>query len=200
MIRNSNLASVNFREPKTQVRAGLGILLVANLIAALFAFHVIGDSPADLDAQLTAAQTSFRGAEQHLNKSKTLSHNMELSRQQGGTFLASYMTPRKHTFSALSTELNRLAQTAGMKVGDLNYSVLNPIEGAEDLESLTITGNFEGNYAQLVKMVNLLDRSPRFLILDTLQVAPQPKGDILSATIKMNAFVKDDQSDGEAVK
>jgi hypothetical protein len=187
------LSSINFREPKTQVRAGLGVLLVANLIAAVFAFHLIGDSPADLDAQLTAAQTSFRGAQQHLNKTRALIHNMEVSRNQGGKFLASYMTSRKHTYSALDGELNKLAETSGMKVGDLNYSILDPIEGAEDLESLTITANFEGNYAQLVKMVNLLDRSPRFLLIDSLQVAPQPKGDVLNATFKMNAFVQNDE-------
>ena len=195
MIKNSNLSSINFREPKTQVRVGLGILLVANLIAAVFAFHLIGDSPADLDAQLTSAQSSFRGAQQHLNKSKTLLNNMELGRAQGGKFLASYMTSRKHTYSALDGELNKLAETAGMKVGDLNYSILDPIEGAEDLETLTITANFEGNYAQLVKMVNLLDRSPRFLLIDNLQVTPQPKGDILNATFKMNAFVQNDQQE-----
>lgn len=200
MIRNSSLPSMNFREPKTLVRAGLGILLLTNLVAALFAFHLVGDSPADLDAQLTAAQTAFRGAQQHLNKSKTLIHNMELSRQQGDKFLASYMTNRKHTYSALDSELNKLAESAVMKVGDLNYTMLDPIEGSGDLETLTITANFEGNYAQLVKMVNLLDRSPRFLLIDSLQVAPQPKGDILNATIKMNAFVKDDQSDQEAAQ
>jgi hypothetical protein len=195
MIKSSSLSSINFREPKTQVRAGLGVLLVANLIAAVLAFHLIGDSPADLDAQLTAAQTSFRGAQQHLNKSNTLLHNMELGRAQGGKFLASYMTSRKHTFSALDSELNKLAETAGMKVGDQNYSILDPIEGAEDLETLTITANFEGNYAQLVKLVNLFDRSPRFLLIDSLQVAPQPKGDVLNATFKMNAFVQDNKQE-----
>ena len=194
MTRNFSLSSINFREPKTQVRAGLGLLLTANLIAAVFAFHLIGDSPADLDAQLTAAQTAFRSARQHLNKSKTLIHNMELSRSQGDKFLASYMTSRKHTFSALDSELNKLAETAGMKVGDLSYTMLDPIEGSGDLETLTITANFEGNYAQLVKLVNLLDRSPRFLLIDSLQAAPQPKGDILNVTIKMNAFVKDDNN------
>jgi hypothetical protein len=193
MVRNSNLSSINFREPKTQVRVGLGVLLLANLVAAVFAFHLIGDSPADLEAQLTSAQSSFRGAQQHLNKSKTLLQNMQVGRAQGGKFLASYMTSRKHTYSELDGELNKLAVTAGMKVGDLNYSLLDPIEGAEDLETLTITANFEGNYAQLVKMVNLLDRSPRFLLIESLQVAPQPKGDILNATFKMNAFVQNDQ-------
>ena len=193
MIRNSNLASINFREPKTLVRAGLGVLLLANLIVAVFAFHLIGDSPADLNAQLTSAQSSFRGAQQHLNKSKALLQNMELGRAQGGKFLASYMTNRRHTYSALDGELNKLAESAGMKVGEFTYSALDPIEGAEDLESLTITASFEGNYAQLVKLVNLFDRSPRFLLIDSLQVAPQPKGDVLNATFKRNAFVQNDQ-------
>jgi type IV pilus assembly protein PilO len=200
MTRNYSLPPINFREPKTLVRAGLGVLLLANLVAAVFAFHLIGDSPADLDARLTAAQTGFRAAQQHLNKSKTLIRNMELSRDQGGRFLASYMTSRRHTYSALGSELNKLAETSGMKVGDISYTILDPIEGSGDLETLTISANFEGNYAQLVKLVNLLDRSPRFLLIDSLQAAPQPKGDILNVTIKMNAFVKDDENAQEAAQ
>jgi Tfp pilus assembly protein PilO len=186
------LPQINFREPKVLVCAGLGLLLFANLVAAVLAFHLIGDSPAELDAQLTSARAAFRAAQQRLGKSKTLTGNMERSREQGDKFLASYMTSRRHTFSVLASEINKIGETAGMKVGDLNYSYLDPIEGSEDLDMLTITANFEGNYAQLVKFVNLLDRSPRFLLIENLQVAPQPKGDILNATVKLNTFVKDD--------
>jgi hypothetical protein len=57
---------------------------------------------------------------------------------------------------------------------------------------LTINAAFEGGYAQLVKFMNLLDRSPRFLLIDQLQVAPQPKGDILDAVIRLNTFVRDE--------
>jgi Tfp pilus assembly protein PilO len=191
MTRSSS-RHINFREPKNLVRAGLGVLLFANLVAATVAFHLIGDSPAELDAQLSSARAALRGGEQHLNKSKTLIGNMERSREQGDKFLAAYMTSRKHTYSALDSEINKLAETAGMKVGEWNYSNLDPIEGSTDLDMLTITANFEGNYAQLVKFVNLLDRSPRFLMIETLQVTPQPKGDILNATVKLNTFVKDD--------
>ena len=183
---------MNFREPKFLVRAGLGLLLLANLVAATLAFHLIGESPADLDAELTAARANFSAAQQRLNKSKMLTGNMERSRTQGDSFLASYMTNRKHTFSVLDGEINKLAESTGMKVGVWNYSLLDPIEGSGDLDMLTITANFEGSYAQLVKFVNLLDRSQRFLIIESLQVTPQPKGDILDATVKLNAFVKDD--------
>ncbi len=184
---------LNLREPKTLVRAGLGILLAANLVAAIMAFHLIGDSPADLDAQLTSARAAFRNAQHRLEQSMSLAHNTEVSRQQGTLFLASYMTARRRYSSALSSEINKLAESSGMKVGNLNYTLPDPIEGSEDMDTLTITASFVGGYANLVKFVNLLDRSPRFLLINTFQVEPQPRGDVLNATVKMNAFLKDDK-------
>jgi Tfp pilus assembly protein PilO len=189
MTRNFNL---NFREPQVLVRAVLGTLLAANLVMAAFAFHLIGDSPSDLDAQLASVRSAFRAAQERLNHSRALVHNMDLSRKQGTQFEVSYMTSRRHTFGPLDAEINRLAKEAGMKTGTINYSVLDPIENSGDLYMLTINAGFQGGYAQLVKFVNSLDRSPRFLLIDQLQVAPEPKGDILTAAIRFNTFVRDE--------
>lgn len=60
---------------------------------------------------------------------------------------------------------------------------------------MSVTLTLEGNYAQLMKFVNLLDRSPRFLIIETLTVTPRAKSDILSVGVKLDTFVKED-SDG----
>jgi Tfp pilus assembly protein PilO len=184
---------INFKDPKFLVRAALGLLLLANLGAATFAFHVFGDSPADLDARLASIRSGLLSAQLRLNRSRTLSANIEKSREQGDKFLAANMTSRRHTYSAIFEETNKLVVAAGMKMGDVNFAVPDPIEGSDDLDALTITANFEGGYAQLVKFVNLLDRSPRFLVLQSLQVAPQPKGDILNVTIKLSTFVRDDK-------
>ncbi len=187
------IPQINFREPRIMVRAILGALLFANLVAAAFAFHLFGESPANLDAQLTNDRAAFRAAQLRLNKSKSLTHNVNLSREQGDNFLASYVTQRRKHTSVIDNEINSLAHSAGMKVSDLNYSQLDAIENSGDLYMLTITGNFEGGYAQLVKFVNELDRSPRFLIIEQIQVAPQPKGDILNANVKLNTFVRDEK-------
>jgi hypothetical protein len=184
---------IDFREPKVLVRAGLGLLLLANLVAAAFAFHLIGDSPADLDVQLTNARANLGNKQMLLKRSKALIANMQLSRGEGDKFLTDYLTTRKVYYSTIGREINKLAETSGMKVGELNYSLPDPIEGSDNLDTMTITGNFEGGYAQLVKFVNMLDRSSKFLLIEGLQVAPQPKGDILSATVTLNTFVKDDK-------
>ncbi|HEY4084311.1 MAG TPA: GspMb/PilO family protein [Bryobacteraceae bacterium] len=189
MIRSSNL---NFREPQVLVRAALGVLLAANLVVAAFAFHLVGESPNDLDAQLASLRSTFRSSQQHLNKSRGLVRNMDIGRDQGNKFEVSYMTPRRHTFGPLDEELNRIAKDAGMKIGTVNYSLPDPIEGSSDLSMLTITAGFEGGYPQLMKLVNAFDRSPRFLLIDSLQVAPQPKGDVLDAVFRINTFVREE--------
>jgi Tfp pilus assembly protein PilO len=188
MIRSFN----NLREPQVLVRAVLGTLLVANLVVAAFAFHLVGDSPGDLENELAAARSTFRAAQQRLIRTRSLVRNMDVGRNQGSKFEVSYMTTRRQTFGPLDAEINRLAREAGMKVGTVNFSVLDPIENSGDLYMLTINAGFQGGYAQLVKFVNALDRSPRFLLIEQLQVSPEPKGDVLDAAIRFNTFVRDE--------
>jgi len=65
------------------------------------------------------------------------------------------------------------------------------VEGTENLGMMTITANYEGTYADLVKFVNLIDRSKRFLIIDNIQAAPQQQGGKLVSRFKINAFVRE---------
>ena len=59
----------------------------------------------------------------------------------------------------------------------------------DTLEQLTISASFEGSYANLTKFVNLLDRSQRFLIIESLQAQPQPSG-ILGVNVRLDTFIR----------
>ncbi len=193
MTRNFKLPSAaQLKHPKTLVRAGLGVLLVANLVAAAIAFHLFSPSPADLDGQLVAARAQLQAVQTHLRRTRALAGNIDKGREEAGHFLADYMTDRRTTYSTIIGTINQIATTAGMKLGDGTIAPLDPIEGSADLDMMTITVNFEGTYAQLLKFVNELDKSPRFLIIESVAVTPRPKGDQLSVNVKLNTFVKND--------
>ncbi len=183
------------RDPKVLVRIGLGLLLVVNLVAAAFAFHVVGPSPESLDQSLISARQSLIASQTRLNRSRSLAGRVSQGKEEGSSFLASYLTTRRHTYSTIISEITKTAQTAGMTMKEATIAPLEAIEGSDDLDIMTITVNFEGGYAQLVKFVNLLDRSPRFLIIESLQAAPQPKGDVLSVALKLNTFVREDSAE-----
>jgi Tfp pilus assembly protein PilO len=183
----------SLREPKVMVRAALGVLLVANLIAAAFAFHLIGASPEALSLQVAGALAEKQSTQAKLNRSRVLTGKIGKGKDEGESFLSSYMTPRRYTFSTIIGEMNDTSKVSGMKMLDATIAPLDPIEGSEDLDMMTISVNFEGGYNELVKFVNLLDRSKRFLILESLTVTPRPKGDVLVVNVRLNTFVKEDK-------
>ncbi len=181
------------REPQVVVRLALGVLLLANLVAAAFAFHLIGDSPDALNQQLAGALADRQTSQSRLNRSRALAGNVEKGKGEGERFLSTYMTTRRYTFSTIIGEINETSKASGMKMQDATIAPLDPIEGSEDLDMMTISVNFEGGYNELVKFVNLLDRSKRFLIIESLTVTPRPKGDVLAVNVRLNTFVKDDR-------
>lgn len=197
MPRNFNLRGMlpkgdAWKDSRFLVRVVLGLLLVANLVGAGIAFNLFGPSPEALDMQLMAARARLQADQTRLMRSRLLSSNIGKGKTEGDTFLTSYFTTRRRTYSTIISEITEIAKGAGMKAQEWTIAPLDPIEGSDDLSMMSVSVNFEGGYPQLVKFVNALDRSPRFLIIESMQVTPQPKGDILSATLKLNAFIKDD--------
>ncbi len=190
-----SLAS-SIKDAHVWVRAGLGLLLAANLIAAAIAFHLIGVSPEVLNQRLFIARAQLQAGQTRLTRSRMLTANIDKGKAESENFLATYFTNRRYTDSTIVNEINQAAKTAGMSMKEATFASLDPIEGTDDLEMLTVSINFEGGYAQLVKLVNLIDRSPRFLIIESLQIASPPKGEIYEVTIKLNAFVRDTSPGG----
>ena len=182
----------SWKDPRFLVRVALGILLLANLVAAGIAFNVFSPSPEALEAQLAGARARLQGDQARLMRSRLLSSNIGKGKTDGDTFLASYFTTRRRTYSTIISEITEIAKGAGMKAEEWTIAPLDPIEGSDDLSMMTVSVNFEGGYLQLVKFVNALDRSPRFLIIESMQTTPQPKGDLLTVTLKLNAFIRDD--------
>jgi len=181
-----------WKEPKVLVRIALGLLLAANLVAAGYALNVFGSSPEVLNQALVAAEARLQADQARLTRSRVLTSNIGRGKSESDTFLANYFTNRRNTYSTIISEITETAKTAGMKTQEGTIAPLDPIEGSDDLSMMTISINFEGSFAQFVKFVNLLDRSPRFLIIESMQVAPQPKGDVLNTNLKLHVFIKDD--------
>jgi Tfp pilus assembly protein PilO len=198
MPRSFNLRGItlptagSLKEPRMLVRAGLGVLLAANLVAAALAFHLIGVSPEALNQQLVDARAQLQAGQIRLKRSRLLTANIDKGKAESESFLATYFTNRRYTYSTIVSAINQAAKTAGMTMKEATFASLDPIEGTDDLEMLTVSVNFEGGYGQLVKLVNLLDRSPRFLVIESLQIAAPPKGEIYSVTFKLNSFVRDE--------
>ena len=192
---SSRLTPLNLKDPRVLVRAALGLLVIANIAAALMVFKPWGGSAEDLAREQIALQQQLTSSQARLERTKALVAKAERARKDGDTFLAEYTTERRNTFSTIMAELDRASREAGINARPVNYE-LTQVEGSDTLYQMSISAAYEGNYTSLLKFVNLLDKSPRFLIIESLTAAPQQSqqanaGDLLSVSIKVDTFVRE---------
>ncbi len=185
------LSLASLKDPRVSVRAALGTLLLLNIVAALILFKPWGGSADDLERQLGAMRQRLPQQQAALAKTKSIVEKVERSRVEGEQFMAKYMLNGRSTYSSVVGELDRAAEKVSLKPKERQFS-MEPIEGSDTLGMMTISAKYEGAYPNLTKFINELDRSPRFLIIESLQASPQPVGTAVNVSFKLNAFVRDE--------
>jgi type IV pilus assembly protein PilO len=211
--RQFKFRGVTIREPRVAMRALIGVLLLMNLGAAVVAFNIFGGSAEDLRRQRETLRAQWVSSQARLASSQRLVEKVQTARQEGDRFLERYVIDERTLSSVILEELTRVAAQSGIRMGQVQMSQ-EPVEGSDTLSMVTIQAGFEGPYANLAKLINLLDRSPRFLIIENMQAnAPQGPGGTpggatgggpangqpgqLNVTLKIDAFVRS-AANGEA--
>src|ERR1035437_5884611 len=190
MPRNFSLSALKWKDPRVAMRAVLGVLLLANLVAAAIAFKPFGGGADDLRRDRNALQQQLAQLEKQVAKNRKLVEKVETARSQGDQFLAKHFTERRVVTSTIQGELVQIAKDAGITYQPTTWTQ-ETIEGSDTLGMMTINAGCQGTYAALSKFVNLVDESPRFLIIESMVAAPQQTGQILNVTVKVDTFVKE---------
>jgi len=206
MPKNSKLAlapkiklqGMSVKDPRIVMRVLIGALLAANLAMAVIAFKPFGGSADDLrkdqarlSAQLRQLQTNLENSKKHVAK-------IEIARTEGDDFMSKYIMDKRSAPATMVEELSKAATDAGVRVLPDTFTY-EEIEGSDTLQMMSVVAPFEGDYAGLTKMVNELEKSPRFWIIDEMSLnAPQQQNQKvvaaqqnLNVNLKVLAFVRD---------
>ena len=186
-----NLSGLKWKDPRIAMRLVLGVLLLANLVVAVIAFKPFGGSADDLRRDRNALQQQLGLLQKKVAANKQMVMKVQTARTEGDQFLAKYFTDRRVVTSTIQGELVDIAKQAGVIFQPTTWTD-EPIEGSDTLVMKTINAGCQGTYAALSKFVNLVDRSPRFLIIESMAAAPQQTGQTLNVTIKIDTFIKDE--------
>jgi type IV pilus assembly protein PilO len=199
MLKNFKLPEISVKDPRVVMRAAIGVLLAANLAAAIMAFHPFGGGADDLRQQQAALTAQLEQMQGRLLAGKELVKKVQLARTQGDEFLSQYFMSSQAEAALILGELTKSEQDAGIHVRQESFAQ-QEIEGSTTLHMLSTQVGLEGSYASLAKFVNLLDKSSRFLIIESMTAsAPQQheqggKGPVdqnLTVVLKIDAFIKD---------
>lgn len=171
------------------MRAIIGVMLAANLAAAVIAFKPFGGGAADLEREEASLQQQLSSMRRRIDAGKLLLDKMQTARKEKDQFLAKYVADERFSASTLAEELNRIASEAGVRQLPVTWNY-QEIEGSDTFQMVTVTEACEGNYASLAKFINLVDKSPKFLIIESLETsAPQQNGALLNVRLKIDTFL-----------
>jgi hypothetical protein len=175
------------------MRLGVGLLVAANLVAGYFVLRPIGGSPDELRQQVMEMRLQIRQQQSALDRMRLLSGKVEIGRGEGDKFMSKYFMPRRTAYSVILAELNQIANDAKITAKEGSYPI-EPVEGSDTLQMMQIAANFEASYENLIRFVNLIDKSDRLLIIEGLNATPQQGGAKLNIMMKLDTFVLEDGS------
>jgi len=89
--------------------------------------------------------------------------------------------------SAISEELGKLANESGVKIGGVKYD----LKDAEPigLQPLEISADLSGDYLQLVRFINAVERDQLFFLINSVQLGGEQEGQV-KLGIKMETYLK----------
>jgi hypothetical protein len=186
-------AKVQTRDLKRKIRIVLGALLALNLIAAGLVVFPPGGSADDLEHEFVALQSQIMQKRTLLERSRLNVAAIEKARGEGDHFLNEYFLNRRIADSTLLSELTAAASKAQIKERD-RAQTTEFIEGSDSLSMMTITANYEGTYRNLLNFIGELDHSKQLLIIESMNAAPQQGSNILTISMKIDAFIRDDSA------
>ncbi len=174
----------------THIAVALGVLLLFDLAFYLFAVRPLDAREEETIAAIAALEQQLEQRGEAAEQLRDVVGKVETARSTGDELIEDITIRRQITFSTLVIELNAAATEAKIEDRDRTYDI-EPVEGTEDYGIVRMNANFRGSYENIVRFLNLIDRSEQFLIIESLGASPRSESADLQVTMRIDTFVRD---------
>lgn len=183
-------ASLLQRISRRHALAALGVLLLFDVLFYVFAVRPLSAREERTLAGIEQLTRQVEEKTSEVEKLRQVVEKVETARETGNDLLEEITISRRVTFSTLVSELDQAASESNIQDRDRTYS-MEPIEGVEEYGIVRINANFRGQYENLVRFLNRIDRSERFMIIESLGASPRSDSAELQVTMLVDTFVRD---------
>ena len=108
------------------------------------------------------------------------------AREQEAAFTQDRLASR---YSAMSEQLSKIAHDAGVKVSDVKYDERTGKEAPPGYESIGITVQVRGTYAQDMRFINEVERQKMLLLIDAVGFSGM-QGEDLTVSVHLSTYLR----------
>jgi type IV pilus assembly protein PilO len=174
----------DLRNTRRQMKIAFVALAVLDVAAAVVLFSPIAGSQSARRQQMNTLWKDLQQKTRVVEPLRGLDKKIVLAQQQIDTFYKDRL-PAK--YSAIDEVLNRVADESGVKMEGTKFTQKDP--EAVGLTPIEVDAELSGNYLQLVRYVNSLEREQLFFIVNSMELAGQ-QGGVVKLQLKLETYLK----------
>src|SRR5208283_392867 len=174
----------DFRNSRRNLKIAIGAMLAADVVAVAVLFSPLVGSPDSRRLQILELKAELTRKTREVEPLRGMDKKIVLAKDQIGGFYHERFAAKD---SVLVNELGKLANENGVRMQQVSYK-------EEEAESsgiipMEIAANFSGDYLQLVRFINALERSKMFFEVDSVGLAGEGTGPV-RLEIVMHSYLR----------
>ncbi len=174
----------DFRNSRRNLKIAIGTMLAADVVALGVLFSPLVGSAESRKLQLNELRIELQKKTREVEPLRGMDKKIVLAKEQIGGFYKDRFAAKD---SDLANELGKLVSENGVHMQQAKYTQ----EDAEvpGIVPVEIQGTFSGDYVQLVRFINTLERSKMFFAVDGVELAGETAGPV-KLEITMHSYLR----------
>lgn len=172
----------DLKQTRNKLTIIAAVLLVVDLVCVAMLATPIAGSQQSRDNEKSQLWAELKKREKA--PWRGLDKKIPEARKEIGEF---YQDRLPDTYSAISTSLDKTGVESGVKVSGERY--VEKEAAIEGLERVEISADVAGDYQQLIKFVNALERSKLFFIVNGVQLGNEQSG-LIKLQITLETYLR----------
>lgn len=182
-------------ETRQKLRIAIGVLVVLNVVAAGLLLSPLIGSAHSRDQKLFGLGSEIQLKSREVQPLRGLDKKIPTAKQQIDDFYRNRLTSED---SEISANLTKLAAQSGVKIGGVKYgegeersntSEWEQRAEAVGLHRVSLEADFSGDYLQLMRFINSLERNRLFFIVDSVELGGEQSG-VVKLQMRLETYRK----------
>lgn len=174
----------DLQQTRRKVRITLAILATLDVAALAVLLSPLAGSPSARRAEMDTLWKQLQLKTRQVEPLRNLDKKIAQAQKQIETFYQQRLPDRD---SVISEELGKVANESGVKIGQVKYSPKDDL--GVGLRPIEIEASLSGDYLQLIRFINSLERDQLFFIVDSVGLGGEQGGEV-KLQMKLETYLK----------
>jgi hypothetical protein len=169
---------------RRKLQIAIAAMVVADLVAVAVLFSPLVGSAESRRIDMSELSVELQKKRREVEPLRGIDKKVVLAKGQIAEFYQDRFAARD---SELTAALGKLASENGVRILQAKYKQEDPIVAG--VVPTEIEGNFTGDYLQLVRFINALERSKEFFTVDSISLAGESTGPV-KLEVKIHSYLR----------